>query len=1406
MSPSQLIASLEGLRKRAKWLSVLYGVGLLVLGACGLVVLGGLTDYLLRLPGVPRLIGLVLATAVAAWVFWQFVWRPARSRLSLHDVAGRVEETFPEFNDRLRSSVQFLNEREAMAADPLRRRTVEQAGDIARGVTFEDVLITRPTYLAVGAAMASVLALAALALLLGPLTQTIVGRLFDPLDPTHQWPKRFLIAPLALDDSVPAGRQVALSVRLARGSPEKVEPVVYYQLDDGPVRKLLMTRQTDGTFSAGVDTRLAADQAQGALKLWVEAGDDVTPQQTVRVVPRLVLNAAEATIVPPPYVAEERVIQADLAERAAVVGVGSEVTLRLSFNKPLADGGSIELEAVGGSPAPELDWRRESPGTVVASFTAQQTLRFNVVARDRDGFTGDIPQTFEVVVRPDQTPSVQIETPRRNETRTAVAVVPLAAVADDDYGFREIALVVRKLGEQGFERAIPLYGEGAIEGVRIEPVGDSPERVRLRLSHDWDLSQLSETPLQSGDVLEYFVRAQDNYELDGEYHEPVDSAKLRITIISQQELNQRVVADLRNVKDQIAAAKAAQDRNKRETAELAEQTREKDELDAADRSAASRLSRQQSGVAANTRRLSDRVSEIEQMLEENRSTAADLRELAEDVAESLESTAEGPMKEAASELEQSANERAEAERAKAAMAGSQANQEEASERLREMIDQMEQIGSLRSAIDEVSGLLQAQKELGERAAALARQNVGRTPEQMTPEDRAENQRLADEQAELSQRTQEALENMQELAEEMRETDPASSESLEQAARTGQQQQVPQQQQQASEAQRQNQQSQAQQSRQQAEIGLEMVLSELKEAERRKLQELQRKLAEMQEQIQRLVRRQAVHNLDNRTLAGEDPTGEALAPLRELAGIEGEDPVEPALPRLSSGQEQTERNTRDISRSAEGIPQGSVIADLLTRAAARMERAAVFLRQKDLPQAYEPPQVEALASLVEALLAVDEQRRQVEEQLDEQERETIRAKLQAIRDEQAKDVNQPTSELQAKRDDGNFRARPDQIRLNGLPPVQEGLAQRVDQLTEDLANVGGVAFVYANKQIKTAMDGVHRRLGANDTGRPTQIEQARIVDGLDAMIDSLKIEQREERFDQNSQANQGGGGEGGQQNQGPTLPPEAELRLIKRMQEGVNRATEELAKLKEAAAEPEETLGQQIVGTGDQQGELRGVLDQMLRQYSRGQVKFGPEPDPADLLPEESGEGEVEDAELLDDLLGENAGQGGDAADVNRMGDRMARSQQRLALSRDPGQTTQIIQRRIVKDIDSLIEQSRSQQQQQQQARNQQQDQQRRRQQQQEQQQARNQGENQQGEQQQQQPGQDAAQASRDASPGGAADLSAELLESMAEWGGLTPRQRAAILESKDEQTIDRYRQLIEEYWKSMSQKRSQEPR
>src|SRR5207249_11744399 len=79
---------------------------------------------------------------------------------------------------------------------------------------------------------------------------------------------------------------------------------------------------------------------------------------------------------------------------------------------------------------------------------------------------------------------------------------------------------------------------------------------------------------------------------------------------------------------------------------------------------------------------------------------------------------------------------------------------------------------------------------------------------------------------------------------------------------GQQQQVSPNRQQAARQAQQNQQAQAQQKQKQAELGLQMMLDTLREAERRKLEQLAKELAKLQELIANLIRRQAGHNVDN----------------------------------------------------------------------------------------------------------------------------------------------------------------------------------------------------------------------------------------------------------------------------------------------------------------------------------------------------------------------------------------------------------------------------------------------------------------------------------------------------------------------------------------------------------------
>src|ERR1700722_10427780 len=99
MPPTLLIDSLHGVRRRVKTLSVLFGVGIVVACAAATLLAAGFLDWCFDLPPVPRLLFLACALGVIGWAVSHWIIRPALARLSLGEIAGRLEGAFPEFSD-----------------------------------------------------------------------------------------------------------------------------------------------------------------------------------------------------------------------------------------------------------------------------------------------------------------------------------------------------------------------------------------------------------------------------------------------------------------------------------------------------------------------------------------------------------------------------------------------------------------------------------------------------------------------------------------------------------------------------------------------------------------------------------------------------------------------------------------------------------------------------------------------------------------------------------------------------------------------------------------------------------------------------------------------------------------------------------------------------------------------------------------------------------------------------------------------------------------------------------------------------------------------------------------------------------------------------------------------------------
>src|SRR5436305_188842 len=157
MPPMMLIQSLEGLRRRVRWLSVAFGIGVVLAAAAGAVIAVVLLDYVLNLPAVPRVIALIAAVVGLAYLLFRSVLSPLMSRLSVRDVAGRLEEQFPQFNDRLRSTVDFLRGAEVPGSEFMKQRVISEAGELATTLDLRSAIATRPVWYSLSGGIASLL-------------------------------------------------------------------------------------------------------------------------------------------------------------------------------------------------------------------------------------------------------------------------------------------------------------------------------------------------------------------------------------------------------------------------------------------------------------------------------------------------------------------------------------------------------------------------------------------------------------------------------------------------------------------------------------------------------------------------------------------------------------------------------------------------------------------------------------------------------------------------------------------------------------------------------------------------------------------------------------------------------------------------------------------------------------------------------------------------------------------------------------------------------------------------------------------------------------------------------------------------------------------------------------------------
>jgi hypothetical protein len=434
---------------------------------------------------------------------------------------------------------------------------------------------------------------------------------------------------------------------------------------------------------------------------------------------------------------------------------------------------------------------------------------------------------------------------------------------------------------------------------------------------------------------------------------------------------------------------------------------------------------------------------------------------------------------------------------------------------------------------------------------------------------------------------EAAKALQEAAEREEQAQP-----LERASSVGKSGQPTEQMKEAAKQIRANKPGKAGDQQQKATDTLQKLVKELEEHRQFELDELRKKLAEAEGKMDELAKRQ-------------DDLRKEIQKARQ-----NPDPEKRAeeLKRLARKQEQLRKETQDLLRELSRL-RATRAAQALGQAASQMEQQARQLERGEQPEDSE--QEEMLDRLNEAQEQLEQARQEVEEELAREKLAKVAEVIQRLKERHegmiAEHARLQRSAVQLKKWDKLLRAG-----LDDLSKDQKALGEETSRLTEKelaKAEVFVRMLQKAAKAMEQAGDEMERHRGqVQENPEQTAPDEATVKlqeeakRRLEQVLEALKPDRGGAR----RPSKQGGGGEGGQPNAGQNgapndgIPPLAQLRLLRALQNEVNQRTDAFSK---QHPDPKKLTEQEKKELQDLSREQQEVAD-LLEKLTSAEVPEG----------------------------------------------------------------------------------------------------------------------------------------------------------------------------------------------------------
>lgn len=542
------------------------------------------------------------------------------------------------------------------------------------------------------------------------------------------------------------------------------------------------------------------------------------------------------------------------------------------------------------------------------------------------------------------------------------------------------------------------------------------------------------------------------------------------------------------------------------------------------------------------------------------------------------------------------------QRARQSLVEARRGQEEVEKTLNALLQDLEPWSSTLDVTGEASRLAREQKELMGQLEELEKKGLtGKNREELAELEKAELDAARDTQRRLQERTDQLLKQMKRLAEERAEKDPETAGDLKRAAEQAEENNLVGQMRAAGEHLRGNELNQARHKQREALAELEKLQRQLRDSREARLDRLSRKTREAEARVEALL----------------DEQEKLQRKIREAGKLADPAERDRELQRLARRQRELQQQAGELAQqlSRLGNERGR---QSLQEAADEMGEAH---KQLSRGQRDDLKQEDVLDRLDEARRELDEARRRAEEELGREQLVRVGDLLRRLRERQ-QGHEEETNRIQKAALERKGWSRALKASLRDLGQNQGELGKEAVVLGKRELS-GAPVFARLLEMAARAMDRAAERLAGmvRDTPALDRLpdsavnrDQREALRRLDQLLATLKEAQEEPR-----PLSRGGDGDKGEPSTeaagGPprddSLPPLAQMRLLRSLQNEVNERTEAFRQKHPDPARHGEAEKKELQDLRSEQKEVADLLERLTRPP-------GERNDPAALEPEEEG--------------------------------------------------------------------------------------------------------------------------------------------------------------------------------------------